>query len=264
MKSSKGIVFKRQQKILSLLKSNEFINVADIAKELNVSPLTVRRDLDVFQERGIVERIYGGARFIKGKLNEDPTFSHKETELNKLSQIAKAAADMIEENDTVFINSSSTALKVLNYLGDKSVTIVTNNANAISLPKKPNITLILSGGEIYERKNSMIGNFALNVFTKINANKCILGVSGINELGITTSVLQETAINRIMLERTIGRRIILATGDRVGKEHNFLSCEIPLVTDLVTDKTAPEDELMKLTQKKIKITIVEDGNDDEV
>ena len=104
--------------------------------------------------------------------------------------LAKYAADLINDGDTIFINSSSTALLILEYLGNKRVYVVTNNGKALQSTIGPNIELVLTGGQVYERKQSLVGEFATYILSKITANKCFLGVSGISsDSGISTSVL---------------------------------------------------------------------------
>lgn len=259
MKSSKGIVYKRQQSILQHLKENRSVKVDDLAEELSVSPITIRRDLQLFEEKGIVERFYGGANLIEGALGDDPSLSdasHKYT-LQKHA-IAKHTADIIEDGDTIFMNSSSTALLVLKYLKDKHVVVITNNGKALQVPKDPKIELVLTGGEVYERKQSMVGEYATHILSKIAANKCIMGVSGVSaQAGITTSVLQETAVNQMMLKRCNGLTYVLADSSKVGVEHNFISGEISQVSCLITDSDADSMQLDILREKGIEIITVD-------
>jgi DeoR/GlpR family transcriptional regulator of sugar metabolism len=258
MKSSIGIVTKRQEKLIQYLKENGSIQVDDASRMFNVSPLTIRRDLQSFEERGLVERFYGGAILVQDALGEDPTYLPSNEELDhKKIAIAKAAANLIESGDTVFINSSSTALLAMSNI-EKRATVITNNGKALSVPKNPNIDLILTGGEVYERKQSMVGDYAISIFNKISATKCIIGVSGINERGITTSVIQEVAVNRVMLERCKGQRIIVAQGPKVGIEHNFLTAELPLITHLITDSSANPEAVKRLEAKGIKVIQVDE------
>lgn len=71
MKSSKGVVFKRQQRILHLLQENTEMSVEDLSKELEVSEITIRRDLQQFEDQGVIERFYGGARYLAGKIKHE-------------------------------------------------------------------------------------------------------------------------------------------------------------------------------------------------
>ncbi len=117
-----------------------------------------------------------------------------------------------------------------------------------------------SSGEIYEKKKSLVGDFALYTFSKVTANICFLGVGGINEKGITTYALPETAINRLILERTNGPRIVVAEGSKVGREQNFSTADISLITHLVTDRSADPEEIQKIEAKGVKVLYVTEVN----
>jgi DeoR/GlpR family transcriptional regulator of sugar metabolism len=258
MKNSNSLVSKRQQLILQDLKDNGTVKIDELSKKLGVSPITIRRDLQLFEQNGIVEKFYGGAKLISKELDNDPSFNDSSEEYTtRKHAIAKRAAQLIEDGDIIFINSSSTALLILEYLEDKHVTVVTNNGKALQMSNSPNIDLILTGGEVSRRKLCMVGDYATQLISKISADKCFLGVSGISaSLGISTSVLQETAINSMMLKKCNGQTIILADNSKVGKNHNFLVGEINRISYLVTDSNADEREIELIQDKGIKVLTV--------
>lgn len=255
MKNSKGIVFKRQQYILKCLKESHRVQVDDLAEKMKVSPTTIRRDLQIFEQQNIVKRFHGGAQLVEENLKEDPapdTLSPKN--ILQKHAIAKYAASLIDDGDTIFINSSSTALLILKYLINKHVIVITNNGKAINVEKDPRVEIVLTGGEIYERKQSMVGEFAMHTLTKITANKTFIGVGGISARGgITTSVLQETPINEMMLKRCIGPCFVLASSSKIGKQHNFLSGSLDKVSTIITNKDADAAEIALLRSKGIEI-----------
>lgn len=260
MKNSTGLVSKRQQLILQYLKENGTIKTDDLSKKLGVSPITIRRDLQLFEENGIVEKFYGGARLIEKSLDDDPSFSASSEEyISHKRAIAQRAASLVEDGDIIFINSSSTALLILEYLEDKHVTVVTNNGNALQMSNSPNIDLVLTGGEVNGRKLCMVGDYATHLLSRISADKCFLGVSGVSaSLGISTSVLQETAINSMMLKKCSGPAIILADSSKVGKNHNFLIGEINRISYLITDSNADPKEIELIRNKGIEVLTVND------
>ncbi|MEQ8155271.1 MAG: DeoR/GlpR family DNA-binding transcription regulator [Clostridiaceae bacterium] len=259
MKNSTGIISKRQQLILQKLKENHSVKIDELSKTLSVSPITIRRDLQLFENNGIVERFYGGATLIEGSLGDDPSLSDTSEKLSQQKHaIAKYAASLIEDGDTIFINSSSTALLVLEYVGNKHITVITNNGKALQADSAPNIELVLTGGEVNRRKKCMVGDFATHILSKIAADKCFLGVSGVSaHSGISTSVLQETAVNAMMLKRCTGPKYILADCSKVGKDHNFIIGELGRMSEkmftLITDSGADPHEIERLKEKGIEI-----------
>ena len=260
MKNSKSAVFRRQQSLLKILKEEKTIDVDTAARRLNVSPTTIRRDLMMFESQHLVERFHGGAQLITGTLRDEDTSSADRAfvDRDEKEAIASYAAGLVEDGDTIFINSSSTALLMLDYLEDKHVIVVTNNANALGCPHDPKVTVILTGGEIYQRRRTLIGEFALQTLTKINADKAFLGIGGISVAGgLTTSVLPETAINETMLHRCQGACYILAPKRKIGCEHNFLSGTVDSFNTLITCKGADSQEIQRLREHGIEVVELE-------
>ncbi|WP_315078263.1 DeoR/GlpR family DNA-binding transcription regulator [uncultured Clostridium sp.] len=258
MKKTQSIVSKRRDKILDYLKSNESINTNELAERLQISPLTLRRDLQVLDDEGLIIRYYGGARLVSD-VNDDvkPTSKEKHEEsvlIQKKNCIAKYAASLIKDGDTIFINSSSTALLILKYLDDRRVNVVTNNGKVLQSTIGPNIELVLTGGQVYERKQSLVGEFATYILSKITADKCFLGVSGIaSDSGISTSVLQETLINHEMINRCNGPVYILASSSKVGRHNNFSSGDINEISHLITDSDIDKTEAVALKDKGVTV-----------
>lgn len=260
MKNGKGVVYKRQQHILQHLKNCKTAHIDELADLLNVSPITIRRDLQAFEDKGIVTRFHGGATLNEGiaSENNDTTDESKTLSLPQKHAIAKYAASLVENGDTIFLNSSSTCLLMLQYLANKRVIVVTNNGEALHVPRSSSVELILTGGEVYEYKNSMVGEIAVQSLSRIVADKSFIGVNGISaSQGITTSVLQETAINEIMMKRCDGHCYILADHTKIGKQHNFYSGSIKLVSTLITDTDIDKEELKSFEENKIRVIQVE-------
>lgn len=256
MKKTQSIVSKRRERILDYLSTDDTINTNELAEKLDISPLTLRRDLQALDDEGLIIRHYGGAKLIT---NIDNKTNFEENLINSTSTnikhiLAKYAANLIDDGDTIFINSSSTALLILEYLGDKRVYVVTNNGKALQSTIGPNIELVLTGGQVYERKQSLVGEFATYILSKITANKCFLGVSGISsDSGISTSVLQETLINHEMINRCSGPVYILADSSKVGKHNNFSSGDINEISHLITDSNVKESDINAFKEKGVVV-----------
>lgn len=145
MKMNKAVVDARRNKIMQKIQSQGKAAVDELAEELQVSPLTIRRDLQYWEEMGAVERYYGGAKLIQHFVdNDDPKLSNEQYK----HAIAKYAAQYVKDGDTIFINTSSTALLVLKYIKNKRVTVITNNGKAIFMDHDPMVSICLSGGEL--------------------------------------------------------------------------------------------------------------------
>lgn len=262
MNQSRELIKKRQERLFDYISLNKSIRVTDASLYLDVSEITVRRDLIYFEEKNLVERFHGGARLKNTPDHNDELIDEKEIK-HKASKnaIGKKAAELIKDNSTVFLNSGSTTLAVLKYLNNKSIRIITNNALAPTCIWNEQIELILTGGECRCRSKSLIGSFASNMISNVYADTCILGVNGISsEHGTTTSIHQETIINEMMVKRCNGSIIIVADGSKIGKTFDFLSIEIKNIDILITDSNADSHELQKLRDKGIQVITIDVNN----
>ncbi|MCF7931253.1 MAG: DeoR/GlpR transcriptional regulator, partial [Acholeplasmataceae bacterium] len=114
--------------------------------------------------------------------------------------------------------------------------------------------VVLTGGELRMPKESLVGDFAINNLNRVKAAKAFLGCSGISaEGGFTTAVLQEVAINEVMLKNTVGMKFVLADKNKVGKIHSFLSGSISQLDYLITDVFASEVEVKSLRSNGLKV-----------
>lgn len=127
MKRERSYVDGRRNKILEIMQEKPEVKVEELAKMFDVSPVTVRRDLQYLEDKQKLTRFYGGASV------KDPEELKKDLTTEYRELIAKYAARFIEDGDTLFINTSSTALHLVKYIDKKNVTAITNNGRALSM-----------------------------------------------------------------------------------------------------------------------------------
>lgn len=237
MKVSKTVVDKRREEVMKAIQAKNFMTVEDLVKKFKVSPVTMRRDLQYWEDKGAIERKYGGASLLQAFIDEDEETYDR---YRYMRGIAKRASSFINDGDVVFINSSTTALMTINYIQNKQVTIVTNNAKVIHYEPNPGLTILFTGGEVRFPKHSITGGIALQTLNGITADKCIVGCSGLTKDRVSTSYHKETAVNRLMLERTKGERLLLCDHTKVGLSFSFDYSNFDdidyLITDIETDK----------------------------
>lgn len=258
MKNSRDVIRKRRNEIIRALQATGKMEVGVLADRLDVTTATIRRDLTEMEREGIVVRSFGGATLkMSGDMEEiEPTNIEDEKEMVR-RRIAKAAGGLVEDGDVLFLNSSGTASLVLEYLSGKSVTALTNNARIINRKLPKGSTVLLVGGEIYGKKQSLIGQFALDTIAKVVAGKCILGVSGISaESGLTSVILPETQINMLMIEQCKGDVIVVADGSKVGITQSFDTGSLKQITYLITDSSADPSSLKAIQDAGVKVIVV--------
>lgn len=255
MKNSYKSIRERRNKIMELLQMENQLLVKEISTTLAVSEVTIRRDLTALEKMGLVRRKHGKVEIVKKIGTED---YNEEIERLKYA-IAQRAAAFVKGGDTLFVNTSSTALAALEMLEDQRITIVTNNVKAASLDYNPNSTVILSGGEIRFPKEVLVGDIAIDSFSKMSSDISILGCSGLSiENGITTPVLHEAKINSLIIERTNGLVIVAADYRKIGNSSNFTSGNIKDINYLITDTFAPPEVIKKIEEQGVQVIQIED------
>ena len=262
MKCSKKEILSRRQAILQFIQDQGYCENTRLAQEFHLSAATIRREIQELHQEGLLNRYHGGVRIAKPLNQGIPYEIYSKRNLAEKSAIVNyVAGRMIADRDVIFINGSSTALLIYPYL-DKDITIMTNNAKALFTESRQRHLqhLVLIGGEASSHNGEyiMCGEFALNMISSVTASVSILGVSGISvSEGITSSSLQDVPINKMMLERTRGKKIVIADHSKIGKAFNFHCAQIDEITHLVTDSMADIDELLKIRRHGIHVTMVD-------
>jgi len=186
--------FERRNKIVELVYAQDSVMVADLSTDLATSEVTIRTDLRLLEEKGLITRFHGGAAK-PGSIspdNHDREFII-EDRYNMASdpkkRIAQAALSLIEEGMTVILDSGSTTLCIAEALKNTpNITVITNNLQAsLALAENKDITLVVCGGTLRHKTLSMHGTLAEMALQGISADLMFVGADGIDlENGITT------------------------------------------------------------------------------
>lgn len=253
MKRKKDFVNSRRTKILNTVREIGKIKVEELATMFNVSVITIRRDLQYLEDNKMLTRFYGGAEL----KNVEQEILTQDSEVNLYkSLIAKYASTLIKDNDTVFLNSSSTSLKILDFVKREYVTFITNNAKAISVNLKANSSIILTGGEIRHPKEVLVGDYALKNVESIYAKKAFIGCSGVSlKCGMTTANANEVNINKAMIKNA-RETYFLADHIKLNRNSSFISCDISEINHLITDEKAPDETINLFKERGITVHIV--------
>jgi DeoR family transcriptional regulator, fructose operon transcriptional repressor len=250
----------RQQRIHRLAEERGIIGVAELSALLEVSEITIRRDLDVMERRGVLERARGGAICTHRKRVET-LFAEKGLESRTEKEaIGRAAADLIEDGDTVLINGGSTTLEVIRRLGSKKIQLITNNVAAALEGQTLGVELILLGGEYRGQSNSVVGGFATAMLRQVYGSKTVIGIDGVSVAsGLTNSVADEAEVTRHMVERTRGQVIVVADHRKLAAVSNFVVSPIDAVDILVTDQGSQQEYRRELEEAGVRILIAPSG-----
>ena len=198
----------RQNDILRKLKENKTASVSELAKELYVSEATIRRDLAEMKSMGLIERSHGGA-LLPENAEEISIFFRMEKNASEKERAATKALPYIPPFKSVFIDSSSTALALAERIDLNFKTVVTNNLQtAIQLSKKPNINLILLGGNVHFNTNSATGSWTARQLADFSFDLMISSCAAIIGNEVFERSLEQKEIKRVAFERC-KKRILL-------------------------------------------------------
>lgn len=248
----------RRSIILKILNRQGRCLVSDLAKEMEVSEVTVRQDLDALEREGLLRRTHGGA-ILPSKIGFERPFQIEETSFKaQKERIAQAAAELVSPGDTLILDVGTTvselAKKLLNI---HDLTVFTNALNiAIILEAAPSITTIVTGGTLRAKQHSLVNPYATLILEKIRVDIAFIGVGGIEaNHGITNVNIAEAEIKSLFL-KTARRRVVLADSSKIGNIGLVKIGDIEQIDLLITDKQADAKEIATLRRKGLKVSLV--------
>ena len=202
----------RQALILEQVREHGAVRVADLVETLGVSDMTIRRDLELLHERGLLEKVHGGAAAIEGSSLFEPGFTVKSSlMLSEKAAIAAAAASLVAPGTAIAISAGTTTFALGRGLVDvPGLTVLTNSvpvADALYRDGRPDQTVILSGG-VRTPSDALVGPFAVEVIRSLHVDMVFMGTHGIDpRSGFTTPNILEAETNRALIEA--GRRLVV-------------------------------------------------------
>ncbi|MGD8399767.1 MAG: DeoR/GlpR family DNA-binding transcription regulator [Bacillota bacterium] len=248
----------RRSKIMVILQREGRCLVGDLARELGVSEVTIRQDLDLLESQGLLGRTHGGA-VLKDKFGLEQPFQMVETAFAAEKQrIAKAAAALLSAGDTVILDVGTTLTEVAKQLGkQQDLTIFTNALNiAAILESHPDITTIVTGGTLRPKQHSLVNPYADLILGKINVDIALIGISGIKVgQGVTNVNIAEAELKALFI-KVARRRVVLADSSKVGKVSLAKVADLNQINLLITDWAADANEVNALREAGLEVQLV--------
>ena len=195
----------RYDKILNILEEKDYITSQELAKILYVSMPTIRRDLAHLEKQKQLLRSHGGAKRINSEHIVTPLDFRKNVNHAEKRQICKRAFQLIEDNSIVFIDASTTAMQIAEFLSPKqNITVITNGIPLLIALTKKGIKTFSTGGELQENSLAYAGTFSEEFVKKFNINICFFSSHGVNKNGmIVDTSLPETQLRKTVLSQSL-------------------------------------------------------------
>jgi DeoR family transcriptional regulator, ulaG and ulaABCDEF operon transcriptional repressor len=253
---------KRRKRLLKLLAEHQTASVPQLVEWLSASPATVRRDISWLAARNLLTRTRGGAANLAQKKRNltltSETFEHNiQCFADRKRAIARYAAGMCEEGETIVINGGTTTFMMADFLVDKHLKILTNSflmAERLLLSSENEV--ILPGGKVYREQNVILSPFDNDITQHHYAAKMFMSVYGLSLLG-----LMEADPLLIQAEkRLIGQAeelIVLADSSKFAKKAGLILCGLDRVSCVITDTYASDSAVQLLEQSGVKVVTVQ-------
>ena len=254
-------IAERHKIILENLNKNGFVKITDIAQELGVTTVTIRKDIKILADKGLLYKVHGSARAVNPHV-ADTDFSIKNTtNVETKNKIAQKMASLVENNDSLIISSGSTAYTVashlLNHTTLKNVNVVTSSLKvAVMLAENRSFNVVQLGGPVSHTALSTLSNEQWGNFDFI-CNKFILGVDGIDvEAGISTSTIEEARLTQRMIDHAT-KTIVVADSSKFGVRGFGRICGFEDIDMLITDSDAPKQIIDIMEDAGVEVIIAE-------
>lgn len=228
----------RENEIMELLSDCEYATVEYLAKKMNISASSIRRDLKNLEERGLVNRSYGGVRLAEAGGKRIPFSLRSQENSAQKKLIAHAALQLINEGDVVFLDGSSTVLFLADLIASiGGVTVITNGIDVMSCLSNYDVRAYCTGGvKSGDNGAVLVGSYATQCLESIRADVAIFSVQALHEDGKFYDCYQEEVSVRNVMLKNARKRILLCDSSKLGKPSTFYQGCVNDVDFVVCDK----------------------------
>jgi len=250
-------ITKRHESIIKLIKENGSATIPELIEMTKVSGVTIRKDLKFLEDKNLLFCTRGGASLTNPYANDRPIMEKALINPDKKQKVAKAALQLINENDSIMIGSGTTVFELAKILQPtRALTVITPAIKVtLELNEKSNIEVLQLGGLVRPNSTSVAGVHAEHILDNISCGMLFLGVDGIDvDFGFSISNLAEAGLNQRMI-KSAQSVVILADSTKFGKRGIGKICDISDVQYVITDDDAPPSLIKQLEKKGVKVVV---------
>ena len=228
----------RRNRILEIMRKQGFTTVSYLCEALHYSSATINRDLNLLEGQKLIKRSYGGAEFLENKSIPFPYRYNKEKKEKRL--VAKKAASLVEDGDTIFIDATTTTQYMMHYLTEKkNIRVITPNIAIVSFLSEYNIEVICLGGNVVDPPHILGGEDTVLAASRYRADKAFIATCSISEDGLIGTrggiILQKT------LMANSKKVYYLADHAKLNHSFNSIVCDLNEFSTVITDFEFPKE-----------------------
>lgn len=246
----------RMAAILALLRDQSSVGVADLARQFGVSQATLRRDLTLLEDQGLLVRRYGVAIATESGAEVPVAYRDRRSKAQKRAVAETAAALLPFGPQTVAFTGGSTTAEIARVLSSRvDLVVVTNALNiAMELAVKPRIRVVVSGGVARSQSTELVGPWAEAALSQATIGTAYVGVDGIDHEGITTHDVVEARTNAALIERA-ERVIVASDSTKIGQRYAGSMAPLTAVDTLVTDPGITPEAMALLVEAGVNVIV---------
>lgn len=253
-------IAERHKYILDKLNKYGFVRITDVADELGVTKVTIRKDVKILEEQGLLYKVHGSARPANPHVADLDV--HVKDTINRDAKrlIAQRAVQMLDNDDSIIIASGSTIYAFAEEIKAREwyhLNIVTPFLRlGVLLNESEHVNVVQLGGMVHKKSLSVLGEEASRALDDCICSKLFFGVDGIDlEHGITTSTLDEAKLTRKMM-KAASQTIILADSSKFGQRGFGRICALEDIDVIITDDKIPEQMVAMIEEASVDLIIV--------
>ena len=250
---------RRRAKILEIIRRNESASVKELSEQIGASNSTIHRDLIELKKQGFIEKSYGGAISMKSVSTTFEPDHEIASEIAREQKVAigKMAYKQLSNGQSVIFDSSSTVFEAARYVVEKglAITAVTNDIKiAGMLSKSSAVNLLMVGGVLRPRSNTILGEPGLSFLGDLNVDMALIGVHAVGNNKLSDTSVDVVSMKRLMT-KAAKRTIILADSSKFGESAFYNICDIKDVDEIITDKGITKKQRKKLEEQEVRVFV---------
>ena len=225
----------RLEEIMALLRRDKYMTVKALAKELFASEATIRRDIALMEQSGLITRSYGGVALADGKNRFVGLEQRTEKNQREKAFMAKQAAACVRDGDAIFMDASSSVLNMIPFLRQENLTVITNSLRVADKLGHTGARIFLTGGLLLESSKAFGGSIAERTIRGFHADKLFFSATGVSENGEISDYSElEAQLRRVMIE-CADQKYFLCDSSKFGKRYLFNIAHIEQVDHIISD-----------------------------
>ena len=257
------LVQERRQRVLDLVSRKGVVTLADLAQAVKVSESTLRRDLDHWNQQGIVKRIHGGAMYVGDGSTLPALEERSASQIAEKRTIARAAAARLQDGDAVLLDGGTTTLEVARRLVGRPLQIVTNSLPIANLFASSRETdLIMLGGYVYPKTGVALGPLTVRMLSDVHVNQALLSVSGITAKGLFNGNLLLVETQKQIMG-CADEVVVVADHTKIGRPALAFLCELGAIDTLIVDPGLSCEQRAMLTKADVRLIVAGEAEEFE-